>query len=81
MRHKDLRTFLFFMFDIQNLLKNTEFTFNIICLTETWCSNSETVNKSYLTEGLFNLNFRNFRDYLEKQPFKFQIIQRDHQYH
>ena len=29
-----------------NLLNNTGTSFNIICLTETWCSNSEIINRS-----------------------------------
>ena len=30
-----------------NLLNNTGSSFNIICLTETWCSNSEIINSSH----------------------------------
>ena len=33
--------------NFRNLLNNTGSTFNIICLTETWCSNSEIINSSY----------------------------------
>ena len=30
-----------------NLLNNTGSSFNIICLTERWCSNPEIINSSY----------------------------------
>ena len=56
MRHKDLRTFLVLHVtfrglktnfeNFRNLLNNTGSAFNIICLTETWCSNSEIINSS-----------------------------------
>ena len=72
MRHKDLRTFLFFMFDIRglktnfeifyNLLSNTGFSFNIICLTKTCCSNYEIINSSS-----FDINNYKTRLLKEKQ--------------
>ena len=34
--------------NFRNFLNNTGSSFNIICLTETWCSNSEIINSSYL---------------------------------
>ena len=33
--------------NFHNLLKNTGSSFNIVCLTETWCSNSEIINSSH----------------------------------
>ena len=33
--------------NFRNLLNNTRTSFNIICLTETWCSNCEIINSSY----------------------------------
>ena len=33
--------------NFRNLLNNTGTSFNIICLTETWYSNSEIINSSY----------------------------------
>ena len=33
--------------NFRNLLNNTGSSFNIICLTESWCSNSEIINSSY----------------------------------
>ena len=33
--------------NFRNLLKNTGSSFNIVCLTETWCSNSEIINSFY----------------------------------
>ena len=33
--------------NFRNLLNNTGTSFNIICLTETWCSNSEIINSTY----------------------------------
>ena len=33
--------------NFRNLLNNTGSSFNVICLTETWCSNSEIINSSY----------------------------------
>ena len=45
--HVNIRALKTIFENFRNLLNNTGTSFNIICLKETWCSNSEIINSSY----------------------------------
>ena len=42
--------------NFRNLLNNTGTFFNIVCLTETWCSNSEIINSCYFDINNYKAN-------------------------
>ena len=43
--------------NFRNLLNNTGSSFTIICLTETWCSNSQIISSSYFDKQLKAIPF------------------------